>query len=64
MNRGSNYPEPACTCTAGKVDELCPKHGVFAERWSGIYSVQIETPAEQQERRERARRRRLKRAGQ
>jgi len=59
--RISIRPEPSCTCTGGKVDELCSVHGVFAQRWSGGgYSLQLPQSAAELERRERARRRRLK----
>lgn len=57
----SSYPEVPCTCSDGKPDALCAKHGVFADRWSGEFRiVVVDAPASEVERRERARRRRLK----
>jgi hypothetical protein len=61
MRTRSGYPEPLCTCKDGKPDPLCATHGVFVDRWSGEFRIAIdETPAAELERRERARRRRLK----
>ena len=57
----SQHPAPNCTCIRAGVDELCPVHGVFAKRWSGEFSLgELPAPALELERRERARRRRLK----
>lgn len=59
----SGYPASPCTCSTkeGKSDPLCPEHGVFVERWSGEFRLgPLDAPPSEVERRERARRRRLK----
>jgi hypothetical protein len=56
----SGFPEPACSCKPDAPDPLCAKHGVFVDRWSGEFCIAIDAPPTEVERRERARRRRLK----
>jgi hypothetical protein len=52
-------PGPECTCSG--LPDLCPLHGVFAER-PGLRQIEpAQASIDEFERRERARRRRLKR---
>lgn len=57
----SNFPGPQCTCRPEKKDPFCPQHGIFVKKLSGEFELgEAPTSASEAERRERARRRRLK----